>query len=330
VRALFFLLIPFIMLGLWSLWNIATYGAPHLTESSKRVMQTFSWTHLFTFLTFLAGVTLLPLAAWARRGLFFRRFVFPSALAFAVFLASPLGGYTPLQAFLLAFFSFGGALFYAQALEVYRQTPVRSDRFLLIWLLLGTVQMIAVMQWVAARYYLTMLPPVVFLAYRWAQLRYRHFPSALNRFQTVAAAVLLLVGFSSAWADYRQAETSRLIVQDTARDNWLAQGRRCFFLGDSFTGSYLKCAGWLPAFEDTPLEPGDLVLHQEVIMPRWWFRVSRQKFRLVKTYEYSCRFPVRVMDNQGAAGFYASAWGALPYTISKSPLEKFSLLEVTN
>jgi len=34
------------------------------------------------------------------------------------------------------------------------------------------------------------------------------------------------------------------------------------------------------------------------------------------------------MDNRGAAGFYASAWGPLPFTLSRSPLERYGLFEV--
>ncbi|HND63901.1 MAG TPA: hypothetical protein PKX64_03535 [Elusimicrobiota bacterium] len=40
--------------------------------------------------------------------------------------------------------------------------------------------------------------------------------------------------------------------------------------------------------------------------------------------------PERVMDNLGAAGFYASAWGALPYTLSREPLDRYTLFEVVS
>jgi hypothetical protein len=139
---------------------------------------------------------------------------------------------------------------------------------------------------------------------------------------------MFLVSAAVAWADLAQAGIRRRIVEDVSRDGWQAQGRRCFYLGDSFTSSYLKYAGWQPAFPDTKLLPGDLIVRQEVIMPAWWFRAEARRLRAVKTYEYPSRFPVRVMDNRGSAGFYASAWGALPFTFSQGPLERYTLLEV--
>ena len=119
----------------------------------------------------------------------------------------------------------------------------------------------------------------------------------------------------------------RRVVRDLARDGrGPGVGRRCFYAGDSFTGSLLGYAGWQALFPSTALKPGDWVLYHQVVMPAWWFRPSGA--RVVGTYEYPCRWPLRVMDNAGAAGFYASAWGALPWTLSRGPLERYLLLEI--
>jgi hypothetical protein len=128
--------------------------------------------------------------------------------------------------------------------------------------------------------------------------------------------------------DYLQAGTQRRIAADVARDGLLATGRRGIFLGDSFTSSYLKTVGWEPGFRNTPFLPGDLVLKQEVIMPPWWFRPPANALRPLAVYAYPSRWPLRVMDNRGSAGFYASAWGALPFTFSFGPLERYTLFEV--
>jgi hypothetical protein len=326
------LLIPAAFLGLWSLWNVWTYGAPHLTESSKRVMQTFQWTHVLVFLVFFSGVLWAPLYSWTR----LRRFgtktsagILILTSAMAVFLSGPLGGFSGTQAALMSVLAMGGLLFFLQIgrdLGTFLTRP--ADRFLAIWLFLGAIQMVYVMAWVAARYYLTLIPPAVFLLVRCLYHEDRLFPSRRNLKQTLLGAAMAAATFCLAWSDYAQAQTSRRIVEDTARDGWLAGGRRGYFLGDSFSGSYLGYAGWKSAFPETPLEPGDLLLHQQVTMPRWWFRAQPGRFRVLKVYEYDSSWPVRVMDNDGAAGFYASIWGALPFTISASPLERFVLLEV--
>jgi 4-amino-4-deoxy-L-arabinose transferase-like glycosyltransferase len=327
-----FLLIPAAVLAGWNAWNVATYGASHLVESSKRVMQTFAWNHILIFLTFFSGVFLFPLAswgwAWRRKGL--GASAISVAAAFAVFLASPLGGFSLLQGSLMSLLFVGGILFFAQVLSEGRDPRVKTDFFLLAWLLVGAAQMIYVMQWVAARYYLTILPPAALLAMRaWARGAPDN-PHAAARRAAAWAVGMFLFTAGLATADWVQSETSRAVARDAARDGIDARARRCFYLGDSFSSSHLRYAGWRPAFADTPLQPGDLLMHQEVVMPRWWFKTSAVKTRLVKVYEYPSRWPLRVMDNQGAAGFYASAWGALPWTFSRGPLERFSLLEVYN
>jgi 4-amino-4-deoxy-L-arabinose transferase-like glycosyltransferase len=324
LSSLLFLLIPAAFLALWSFWNIATYGAPHLTESSKRVLQTFDVSHVLTFLVFFSGVFLTPLIAWP---LSFRRapkllaVTLVLSLGLAAVLSGPRGGFPVGQALLMVFLAAGSALFFFQTFQI-----SRSDGFLVLWLALGTAQMIYIMQWVAARYYLTLLAPVIFLTGRLLQARYRHAPSALSRAQILLGIGMFFFSLSLAWVDYKQAGTNRLIAEELGQVEW--NGQRRFYSGDSFTGSYLKDLGWETLFEDTALRPGDLVLLREVTMPPWWMSRRKERFEKLKVFEYPCRFPLRVMDNHGSAGFYASAWGALPFSFSKSPLERFTLLRV--
>ncbi len=193
---------------------------------------------------------------------------------------------------------------------------------------MGSVQMIYVMQWVAARYYLTILVPAVFLTFRIWQRRFPFSPVRLARVHVAALGAMFLLSLGVGVGDYLQAGTSRRVAREAAADGWLASGRRGFFLGDSFRARYLKGGGWRPAFQDVALHPGDLIFRQEVIMPAWWFRAESHPLRVLKTYTYPSRWPLRVMDNRGAAGFYASAWGALPFTITAGPLERYTLLEV--
>lgn len=324
------LAIPFLVLGLWSFWNLATYGAVHLTESSKRVIQSFAWSHILVFLAFFSGVFLLPLGAWSGvlRSQKSRLWVLLSATALAWFLSSPFGGFSPFQALFMAAFIVGGAAFFVESGRAALLSRYPLDRFLWLWLLAASVQMIYVMQWVAARYFLTLLPPVIFLSLRRWEETMKLFPQRRGRRLAGWLAALTVAGGSLGLADYLQAETGRWIIRDVTAAGWLGHGRTGYFLGDSFTGSDLKDAGWKPAFESTVFRPGDLLLRSEVIMPRWWFRP--RSMRPLVRYEYSSRFPLRVMDNLGAAGFYASAWGALPYTLSREPLDRYTLFEVVS
>jgi hypothetical protein len=346
-RDLLWLLVPAAVLLAWNAWTAAVYGAPHLLASSERVVQTFQWSNVLVFLIFFSGVLLAPLAGWAQAGRGPRLAAGLSAALLAGFLSSAKGGYDVLQAVQMAAFAFGGVLFLLEALRRAGSSPER--RFLAVWLLLGSLQMVFVMGWFAARYYLVVLPPAILLFYAWLQDAGRSFPSRLNRRQSLAAAAFFAAGLALAWADHRQAGVHRLVRADVVRDGWEAAGGRRFYLGDSFTGSVLKDAGWETAFPETEFKPGDLVLARQVVMPAWWFRLVRLEsahgpdgpglfartdgpgqFEIVKVYEYPWAFPLRVMDNDGAAGFYASVWGALPFAASKSPLDRYVLLKVTN
>lgn len=323
-------LIPLAVFGVWSGWNVGTYGAVHFTESAKRVMQTFSWGHVLIYLTFLGGVFLLPLATWGGLGTPRRAWAVGvvGALLLAVLLASPWGGFGVGASLLMSCLTVGGILFLYATAALLKESKHPSDLFLVGWLWLGSVQMVYVMQWVAARYFLTLLVPVVFLTVRMAQWRWVFAPSRFSRAQGAAAVALFLASSGLAVGDYLQAEAQRTIARDVLHDNLLAGGRRGVFLGDSFTSSYLKTVGWEPGFPSTDFSPGTLILKQEVVMPPWWFRSRSIPLRPLKQYTYSSRWPVRVMDNNASAGFYASCWGGLPFAFTQGPLERYTLYEV--
>jgi hypothetical protein len=69
-------------------------------------------------------------------------------------------------------------------------------------------------------------------------------------------------------------------------------------------------------------------LAKEVTMPSLSFLKSPVVLRRIAVFDYPTHFPIKVMDMQGSAGFYASVWGALPFTFSNGPWERFHLFEV--
>jgi hypothetical protein len=122
----------------------------------------------------------------------------------------------------------------------------------------------------------------------------------------------------------------RRIVADLARDGvTVAAGRGLYHEGDSFTGSQLHTVGWKALFPETPLKTGDLVLRRWVVMPRWCAHATMGRWRPVREFIYPTKNPLKLMDNAGSAGFYASVWGALPFTFSTGPWERYVLFEVS-
>ncbi|HOW26957.1 MAG TPA: glycosyltransferase family 39 protein [Elusimicrobiota bacterium] len=329
VRATY-LLIPVLMMVLWSVWTARVYGAPHILAASRRAVHPVGWPQLIVFLSFFSGSFLFPVFSW-RFILKTSRRVFIYGVAFVaagtVLLAGPGGGFSFLSAFLISFFVVSSVVFFLDL--VFMLKGLRpEDKFLFLWMVLGSAQMMMTVGWVASRYYLTLLVPAAFLCWRRIEKLHPFSIVGKNRYKTLIASVLLVSSGSLAVSDYFQAQTARLIIRDTRRDGWLKDGARGFFLGDSFTDSYLKEAGWIPAFRETVLRRGDLILKRDVIMPRWEYALSPYRFQHVKTYEYPASFPLHVMDNRGSAGFYASVWGALPFSFSREPWERYRLLQV--
>jgi hypothetical protein len=316
--------IAFGMLAGYSLWTDTLYGAPHILAASQRMVQSFGWPKLFVFLVFLSGTTLVPLISWAAApwkirlgsGLFF--------LAFVFFFSSRMGGFTAIQAGLLSLWLVTSVLFLIGLFEMRFQFENPKDGFLFIWLLGFIAMMYAVMGWVAARYYVIALPAIGFLAVRMTEIKWPNRAAVLLRGMVV---LNLVFSVGLAYADYKQASPSRELPALLEAKGFRG-GERHFYLGDSFTMSYLREHGWVPCFPGSRFQPGDWVLAKDVTMPQNWFYQSSLNLHLLAEFHFPSRFPFKVMDNKGSAGWYASVWGALPFTVSFGPWERFRLYEV--
>jgi Dolichyl-phosphate-mannose-protein mannosyltransferase len=312
-------------LWMYSQYTAAMYGRPHILAASARMVHVYGWAKILSLVTFFSGCALVPLVAWGWAGL--RRGLMAGLAVFILIqiFSSRVGGFTITQSFLLGLWVVTSFLFTWAWLKNYSRWIYPRDYFLFVWTGGFILMMIVVMGWVAARYYVIVIPPVVFVAVRLVELTW---PAQNDRILRGLLASLLIFTGALAYADYRQAETSRQIIHDTQRLS-LDATRRHFYLGDSFTGSYLKENGWVPCFEDTQFYVGDYVLAKEVTMPSIWFFRKPVPKTLVARFVYGTRFPLKVMDNRGSAGFYASVWGALPFTISSGPWETFDVFQIT-
>jgi hypothetical protein len=201
-----------------------------------------------------------------------------------------------------------------------------QDVFLYFWLIEFCLLMLVVMDWVAVRYFLIATPAIVFLSARFIET---HFVGKIKSTLGAVCGFTFLISLSLAYADYNQASPGRALGPKLTGMGFNQQGARRFYLGDSFTMSYLKKYGWVPCFPETELKVGDLVLSKEVTMPLVWFARRPYELQPVVEINYPSRFPIKVMDYSGSAGFYASVWGALPFTFSSSPWERFKIYEVT-
>lgn len=315
--------IGLLFLAGYSWYTQKLYGAPHILAASKRMVHVFGWPKLIVFFTFFSGAIVAPVLAWflpVRRKMLYAGL----GAAVAIVMASSAGGFSVTQGALMGFWIATSFLFFAAFLSARSAWVFPRDPFLFIWAIGFIAMMLIVMDWVAARYYALVIPAVGLMTVRLAEIFWRE--QAEPRIATLIGAVFVLSA-SLAYADYRQAEPARQ-VGAALKEKGYEGGPRHFYLGDSFTMSYLKNDGWVPCFPETVFQPGDLVLGKQVTMPLvWFYRRPIEKVQL-EEFTYPSHFPLKVMDLRGSAGFYASVWGALPFTFSNAPWERFRLYRV--
>lgn len=309
---------------LYQAWTASLYGRPHVLAASARMVDVFGWPKYLVFFIFFSGSTLLPLVAWPAVG--YRRAVLYAILTgcLTYFLSSARGGFEIGQATLLSLWAITTVLFLLAFILERNGWVFPRDYFLFGWVTGFMLMMMVVMGWVAARYYVIVLPAMVFSSVRLIEMKW---PERAPVVLKSALAVLFICGGLLAYADYKQAEPMRQIGLQLKAKGY-AGGERHFFLGDSFISSYLKRDGWVPCFPETELKKGDLVLAREVTMPLVWFYRRPLNLKEVARFDFPTVFPIKVMHYHGSAGFYASVWGALPFTFAEGPWERFKLYEV--
>lgn len=321
--------------GLWAVWNIHTYGSPHLTSASQRVVSAdvAGWAKLIVIGTFFSGSFLFPVFSLAlpiRHGpgksLAVALVALSAVLGWA--LNGPQGGFSLWQSVLIGAFFLATLWFLVFVGFERARTGVKEDIFLFGWLFGGFVMMALVMGWVASRYFLLVLPPAVCL---WVRQMEAWSPERAGRWLSATVVALGLGCLSLAYADYRQADVYRKAAHDLrVFDPLGAKGR--YFLGDAFVGytPYLEATGWKAAFPGDDLPIGSLLVRNEFTAPSWWSTPGTEGHELLGSVVYDASFPLRVMDLPASAGFYASAWGALPFSFSRRPWEVFHVYRVSH
>lgn len=309
----------------YSVWTNKLYGAPHIFAASSRMVGVFGWPKILSFFIFLSGVSIVPLLGWVLAD---RKTILISLLGAAILMfifTGPYGGFTKTQGLLLSLWFVTSILILGLFAGRYKMWIYPRDHFLFLWVIGFAVMMLIVMGWVAARYYVIVIPALIFMVVRLVEMRW------VDRsiiFLKPALAVVFIFSTLLAYADYKQAEPSRLIGPELKAAGFNG-GERHFYLGDSFTMSYLRDEGWIPCFPETEFQLGDFILAKEVTMPLSWFQRKPVVLTQVRVFDYPTQFPLKVMDYEGSAGFYASVWGALPFTFSRASWERFRLFHVT-
>jgi 4-amino-4-deoxy-L-arabinose transferase-like glycosyltransferase len=181
---------------------------------------------------------------------------------------------------------------------------------------------------IMARMVLFMLPPLVFLMAE--QLEAAVKPKALEKLYVASLVVTLSLSVSLAAVDYRYAAAQKEFAQKMA-DDYLLQGRRVWYSGYMGLEYYLSQAGaqgldfarggWNMA------GAGDVVAVLGINSAH--LRPDHPMLSNVMSWDQSCAIPLRLMSGwTGEGGFYSNLSGFLPYSLSREPLERFTVVEL--
>jgi 4-amino-4-deoxy-L-arabinose transferase-like glycosyltransferase len=193
----------------------------------------------------------------------------------------------------------------------------RKDLFLLLWLVGALVEAVGFSHFIAARFLLPALLPLVLLPLRHASPRSR----------AIGVGVAFLLSLVVGLADLDLARAYREAAA-TLHARYGALGPRLRFQGH-WGFQYCMERNGHRALDDalTDLAPGDVIA-----TPRWGpdvhyrlgptLALDSMRFFPEDLIRLSGHAPVTVMNRDTGAGFYSMNWGPLPFSWGSSPLSR--------
>jgi hypothetical protein len=182
-----------------------------------------------------------------------------------------------------------------------------ADSLLLASWLIGTFVFASFLNWsVNARSVLPMAPATGMLI-----ARRREKLSPL--FAVVALAPAFLVSAATAWADEKLADTARSAAQDI-RERYSSELPDVWFEGHWGFQYYMQAWG-ARALDYASFE---LRVHDVLVIPRHAVNVEqlpRKTWETIEILDYSVPRWLATMNPDAPAGFYASNFGILPFTL---------------
>jgi 4-amino-4-deoxy-L-arabinose transferase-like glycosyltransferase len=336
-----------VVLTVWMAQNLAVNGALHIVASARHYRLfyaggSFDWAGLLKKTlgdlcglggTSFAAALLLLATGVERRAFAFGLGVFSAAM---VFVLRPAGVerldlYSTLDVIVVAAFFGCGVVLLAEAL--WPQPPNPSDStseaadsaFLATWLLIALGGALFVLPFGTARYMLPALPPLWILLARKVEAmagtpgRLR-LAVGLTVMQGLALSAILGVADEEYAGRYR-AVASSLRQSYPERTLW--------FVGEWGFRYYMTREGgkYLTSLDDTP-QDGDIIARPMIAGMHAMSPDLRRRIVRLQDIRLQSRWPVRLMNFDGKAGYYSHHWGYLPWALSRAPLEEIEIFEV--
>jgi hypothetical protein len=276
---------------------------------------------LLPALSFLGGVSLFPWALLALTPLSKKWFIAGASVAAAVLLSFCHAWPSPFyRAWYIALASCGIAWVIVFILKSCRRDSNRPlmRSYLILWAPAMLLFFLLMGEMVSARYFLLSLPPLFLIIF--AQIR--------RTAAIVALAATLLLSLSLAIADYRYVNAYREWVTQTIIP-LQQQGYRIWSDAESGLRFYLNQRGiqTLDKFNTQP-RGGDLIIKQTSFAPGLSAELEPLLLPL-KEEDIQDPYFLRVFSQPAAAGFHHSGFGIVPYCLSRSPLDRVKIVEVS-
>jgi len=148
----------------------------------------------------------------------------------------------------------------------------------------------------------------------------------LKKFLIITIILTFSLSIIISYADYKFANVYR-DLSEKIPEMYENEKNDIWFVGHWGMQYYMPKAGYQDLLSNkTSLRKGDMIIRPLTPSPQ---PINKSiNISLVNTIKYNSSFPIRTMNLESHAGFYSTAWGFLPYSVSSSPLEKIEIYEV--
>lgn len=353
--------ISFILIFLWSIYEVHLYGAVHsvdfffrwpatesLSSSVLKKASEFYLSYSIANISYLGGATIFffflsaPFVKTIRDLILLGVLIFINVV-FAILLymksAEFLSGqYTIVQLILLIIFMTSSSYFLTKmvvpTIKSIANHFINQNRhkalfvhriFLGLWFFLALF-FHTVFAGGNARYLTVLLPPMVLYYCIMIEERIAIYKISMKKIEKVFFYCLfttLVLGILLGIADYQYADTYRSFSNNIAYK--YKSDRATYFTGHEGFKYYMEQNGYV--FYDPlvhKLGNGDIIIKPYIPNPRN-LDVLGKNLVLVDKIHHNSSFPIRLNNPWAHAGFYTFANGFLPFSISNSPLEIFEI-----
>jgi hypothetical protein len=303
------------VIALWLGLMTLHYGELPTNELTRYYTSHFSFSQLiFPLFSFIGGVAFFPWAAvfWLERGTRMR------AATVSILAASLLTVFRdwPSISYRLWFIFFAASGMLMIILFCVRAS--KSVGFLVLWFPATLLFFLLFAEMISARYLLLSLPPLFLVVFN------RLSPKAT--YAVVAATVTLSVAISV--GDYRFVNSyPRWIAENVVPLQ--RQGFRVWNAGEAGLRFYLQ-KEMADTLQSTDIRPrgAELVVKQESFRYGLSSDLAPLLVSILRT-ELRDDYPIRTFSRDAGAGFHDSHFGVVPYVISREPMDRIEIAEVS-